>query len=169
MILDKYGFLLFDARIQQPDCLLFSDIVLEIYDSLDLGTIAPAHLQAVLNYLFSLNGLLAPQGEIKQKAALLFLRWYKDNKHQKEAMMPFVEQFLNHLAPQIISKVTHFKNAGQFGKIFEILGTMLCDQGVSLEARCEYSSKYLQILHDKIVTISDRDQLSSCLTALHYI
>lgn len=36
-----------------------------------------------------------------------------------------------------------FKNAGQFGKIFEIMGTMLCDFSVPFETRFEYNNYYL--------------------------
>jgi hypothetical protein len=36
-----------------------------------------------------------------------------------------------------------FKNAGQFGKIFEIMGTMLCDVSVPFETRFEYNNYYL--------------------------
>ncbi len=48
-------------------------------------------------------------------------------------MTPFVHHFLENLAPLIVRNIKAFKNAGQFGKIFEIMGTMLCDVTINLD------------------------------------
>jgi hypothetical protein len=86
---------------------------------------------------------MAPSPQIKQQAAHLFLQWYKESRSHFEAMQPFVGLFLQSLGPQIVMNLHQFKNAGQFGKIFEIMGTMLCDVSVPFESRFEYNNYYL--------------------------
>ena len=59
-IIQKYGFILFSDRIKEPDCLIFADIVLEIYTQLQVNTLSNEQAVVVLNYLFSVNGIMAP-------------------------------------------------------------------------------------------------------------
>jgi hypothetical protein len=88
---------------------------------------------------------------VRQYAAQMFLHWYKDKKQnqhllpptlgwdpdmgvttgapsQNKTMKPFIQHFLEKLAPLIVTRTNIFNDpVSQFGKIFEILGTMLCD------------------------------------------
>lgn len=58
-IVQKYSFILFSDRIQQPDCQIFSDIVIDIYQQLDMNTLTQENLTAVFNFLFSGNGIMS--------------------------------------------------------------------------------------------------------------
>jgi hypothetical protein len=98
-IVQKYAFILFSDRIQQSDCFIFADIVLNIYDRLELESLPKEHLNVVLNFIFSCNGVMSNSPQLKQQAAYLFLQWYKNNKNQSEMMRPFVSHFLQNLAP----------------------------------------------------------------------
>ena len=84
-------------------------------------------------------------------------------------MKPFIAYFLKNLAPAILQKIGCFKSTGSFGKIFEILGTMLCDQSVNLEERISYANSYLSIFYDKIIGSNELVSQKNYITALHYI
>lgn len=45
-----------------------------------MKTLSGDQFTAILNYLFSGNGIMAPRPTVKQQAALLFLNWYKELK-----------------------------------------------------------------------------------------
>lgn len=41
---------------------------------------------------------------------MIFLQWYKELKVNVEAMKPFIEHFLQVLAPTIVQKINQFKS-----------------------------------------------------------
>lgn len=98
-IVNKYGFVIFNERLQQSDCQSFSDLILDIYQRLNLPELKQDQIVSVLNYLMSDNGIMAPKTIIKDCAGQLFLTWYKEQKKDSELLRPYIAHFLINLAP----------------------------------------------------------------------
>lgn len=97
--------------------------------------------------------------------------WYKDRKQAEPGeTLPYVQHFLQNLAPVIIQRIsTH--NIASFGKLYEILGTMLSDGSNTLpmEQRLECAQNHLQTLYANITQSTVQQLIQNNITALHYI
>jgi hypothetical protein len=73
-------------------------------------------------------------------------------------LRPYIAHFLLNLAPQIITGLSaNFKKCQCLGKIFEILGTMLCDQDtLPVAQRFETAQALLQSLYNGVVNSADK-------------
>jgi hypothetical protein len=70
-----------------------------------MKTLTQEQTLAVLTYLFSVNGIMSQTPNVKQLAAQLFLSWYKERKQGGDTL-PYVEHFLDKLAPTIIQRIS---------------------------------------------------------------
>ena len=64
-IVNKYGFVIFNERLLQSDCQSYADLILDIYQRLNLQELQQQQIVCVLNYLMSDNGIMAPKSIIK--------------------------------------------------------------------------------------------------------
>ncbi|CDW86194.1 UNKNOWN [Stylonychia lemnae] len=170
--IEKYEFIIFHPVLVNSNCTLYAEYLIEIYNSLGFQDISEQKAKHILDFLFSKNGLLSSEIQLQQQSSMLFMKEFRQN-HQK-IISNFAGHLLTVISENLFSNLQSVRNLDKKDfiseKIFQVFGSLLCEDSVDIQMRINLFTQYLQkTLNDVKAATGDIKRQIYMLNIISYL